>query len=91
MAKIQSLSFQRLKLSWNGLVCFSPIGCWPPWRPHRALAPMNKDAEGRRKVERSESNWKCGLKGFDNRLEMRSVGPVNQRNRSFGSVYKLFE
>ena len=22
---------------------------------------MNKDAEGRRKVERSESNWKCGL------------------------------
>ena len=26
---------------------FSPIGCWPPWRPHRALAPMNKDAQGR--------------------------------------------
>ena len=23
---------------------------------------MNKDAQGRRKVERSESNWKCGLK-----------------------------
>ena len=22
---------------------------------------MNKDAEGRRKVERSESNWKCGI------------------------------
>ena len=21
---------------------------------------MNKDAQGRRKVERSESNWKCG-------------------------------
>ena len=24
---------------------------------------MNKDAQGRRKVERSESNWKCGFKG----------------------------
>ena len=23
---------------------------------------MNKDAQGRRKVERSESNWKCGLR-----------------------------
>ncbi len=22
---------------------------------------MNKDAQGRRKVERSESNWKCGF------------------------------
>ena len=39
-------------------VRFSPIGCWPPWRPHRALAPMNKDAQCRRKVERSESNWR---------------------------------
>ena len=25
---------------------------------------MNKDAQGRRKVERSESNWKCGLKSI---------------------------
>ena len=25
---------------------------------------MNKDAQGRRKVERSESNWKCGLVPF---------------------------
>ena len=45
-----------LKLSWNGLVCFSPIGCWPPWRPHRALAPMNKDAQGRWKVGMSNIN-----------------------------------
>ena len=29
---------------------------------------MNKDAQGRRKVERSESNWKCGLKGTETRL-----------------------
>ena len=54
-----------LKVSWNGFVSFSPIGCWPPWRPHRALAPMNKDAQGRQKVGRSESNWKCGLKCFN--------------------------
>ena len=26
---------------------------------------MNKDAQGRRKVERSESNWKCGLKRME--------------------------
>ena len=25
---------------------------------------MNKDAQGRRKVERSESNWKCGIGSF---------------------------
>ena len=37
---------------------------------------MNKDAEGRRKVERSESNWKCGLKFFDgsqDALKLRRV------------------
>ena len=52
---------EPLKLSWNGLVCFSPIGCWPPWRPHRALAPMNKDAEGR---------WKVGMSNI--KLKMRA-------------------
>ena len=26
---------------------------------------MNKDAQGRRKVERSESNWKCGISWDD--------------------------
>ena len=41
-------------------VSFSPIGCWPPWRPHRALAPMNKDAERHRKVGMSNSNRKSG-------------------------------
>ena len=30
---------------------------------------MNKDAQGRRKVERSESNWKCGFKAGSNRVE----------------------
>ena len=74
---------EPLKLSWNGLVCFSPIGCWPPWRPHRALAPMNKDAQGRRKVERSESNWKCGLRGkgfqgwIDGSGERRLTSPIH--------------
>ena len=32
---------------------------------------MNKDAQGRRKVERSESNWKCGVNPAANRK-----GPV---------------
>ena len=33
-------------------------GCWPPWRPHRALAPMNKDAQGRWKVGMSNTKLK---------------------------------
>ena len=41
---------------------------------------MNKDAQGRRKVERSESNWKCGLKpflpGLESALEDSEVSEI---------------
>ena len=38
---------------------------------------MNKDAEGRRKVERSESNWKCGANAFGcGRLHCYFTGPL---------------
>ena len=34
---------------------------------------MNKDAQGRRKVERPESNWKCGLK-----VDVRVIAATNR-------------
>ena len=37
---------------------------------------MNKDAQGRRKVERSESNWKCGVSAF-----LKLVKFLNGRKR----------
>ena len=36
---------------------------------------MNKDAQGRRKVERSESNWKCGFESIPlHRVQTEAAG-----------------
>ena len=41
---------------------------------------MNKDAQGRRKVERFESNWKCGL----------NIEPLGETDREVAGEY-LFD
>ena len=41
---------------------------------------MNKDAQGRRKVERFESNWKCGLNGDQRFANLRYLDPGNPKS-----------
>ena len=52
----------------NEEVVLEHWGCWPPWRPHRALAPMNKDAQGRWKVGMSNTKLKMRVQMFGDRF-----------------------
>ena len=49
---------------------------------------MNKDAQGRRKVERSESNWKCGFNVLS--PVMGVAGPVEVRVATPGGPIDTF-
>ena len=48
---------------------------------------MNKDAQGRRKVERSESNWKCGFTVNGERCHDVVQKKVFRRVQVAGRVY----
>ena len=56
---------------------------------------MNKDAQGRRKVERSESNWKCGLSPVDptefisQLAEFSALEQMLQMRRTLDAIHQV--